>query len=72
MDSVANPKAREILIKRANILRTIRNYLDERGFIEVETPILQPIPGAPPPGRSSPTTTSLTATFICASRPSFT
>lgn len=45
LDFLANPQSREILIKRALILRTIRNYLDERGFIEVETPILQPIPG---------------------------
>lgn len=45
LDLLANPKAREILIKRATILRTLRDYLNERGFIEVETPILQPIPG---------------------------
>lgn len=45
LDFVANPRAREILIKRATILRTIRNFLDARGFIEVETPVLQPIPG---------------------------
>ncbi|MFN3347090.1 MAG: lysine--tRNA ligase, partial [Candidatus Bipolaricaulaceae bacterium] len=45
LDFLANPESRAILIKRALILRTIRHYLDERGFIEVETPILQPIPG---------------------------
>lgn len=45
LDFVANPKARKILLKRAQILRAIRNYLDERGFVEVETPILQSIPG---------------------------
>lgn len=45
LDFVANPNAREILLKRAAILRTMRNYLDAQGFIEVETPILQPIPG---------------------------
>ncbi len=45
LDFLTNPKAREILIARAKILRTIRNHLDARGFIEVETPILQPLPG---------------------------
>lgn len=45
LDFLSNPEAREVLIKRATILRTLRSYLDERGFIEVETPILQPVPG---------------------------
>ncbi len=45
LDLIANEKTRRILEKRALILRTLRRYLDEQGFIEVETPILQPIPG---------------------------
>ena len=45
LDLITNEKPRRVLQQRALILRTMRAYLDEQGFIEVETPILQPIPG---------------------------
>ena len=44
-DLAVNPQVREIFRKRAAILRSLRDFLDERGFLEVETPILQPIYG---------------------------
>ncbi len=45
LDLTANPEVREIFIKRSKIIQAIRKFLDERGFIEVETPILQPVYG---------------------------
>ncbi|MFH1609017.1 MAG: lysine--tRNA ligase [Candidatus Bipolaricaulota bacterium] len=45
LDLIANEDARRIVRKRAEILRTCRSYLDALGFIEVETPCLQSIPG---------------------------
>ncbi len=45
LDLIANEDARRIVQKRAEILRACRSYLDAQGFIEVETPILQSIPG---------------------------
>lgn len=44
-DLAVNPDVREIFRKRAAIVRALRDFLDERGFLEVETPILQPIYG---------------------------
>jgi lysyl-tRNA synthetase class 2 len=44
-DLAVNPEVREIFRKRAQIIRALQHFLDERGFIEVETPILQPIYG---------------------------
>jgi len=45
LDLMVNPSVREIFIKRSKVLQSIRNFLDNRGFLEVETPIMQPIPG---------------------------
>jgi len=44
-DLAINPQVRDIFRKRAAIVKSLRYYLDERGFLEVETPILQPIYG---------------------------
>jgi lysyl-tRNA synthetase class 2 len=45
LDLIANEDARELFMTRARIVTAIRRYLDEAGFVEVETPILQPLYG---------------------------
>ena len=45
VDLVVNPEVREVFRKRTRIVKTIRRILDERSFLEVETPILQPLYG---------------------------
>ncbi len=45
VDLIANPEVRDIFRTRAAIVRGLREYLDGEGFLEVETPILQPIYG---------------------------
>ncbi len=45
VDLLANPEVREVFRKRAAIVAAIRRYLDDAGFLEVETPVLQPIYG---------------------------
>ena len=45
VDLIVNPQVKEIFIKRAKIISTMREYFNEAGCLEVETPILQGIPG---------------------------
>ncbi|NLL56065.1 MAG: lysine--tRNA ligase [Clostridiales bacterium] len=45
VDLIANPEVMDTFKKRSLIISTIRNFLDKKGFIEVETPILNTIPG---------------------------
>ena len=45
VDLVVNPQVRDVFLKRTKIISTMRALFDSLGFVEVETPILQPIPG---------------------------
>ncbi len=45
VDLIANPEVRDLFIKRSKIITAIRSFLDHRGFLEVETPMLQPMAG---------------------------
>ncbi|MBM4293399.1 MAG: lysine--tRNA ligase [Deltaproteobacteria bacterium] len=45
LDLIANPGVREVFVQRATIINLIRQFLDARGFLEVETPMMQPLPG---------------------------
>jgi lysyl-tRNA synthetase, class II len=45
VDLVATPQTREIFLRRAQIVRELRRFFDARGYVEVETPMMQPIAG---------------------------
>jgi lysyl-tRNA synthetase class 2 len=45
VDLIVNPDIKDVFIKRSKIISAIRNYLDTSGYLEVETPILQPLYG---------------------------
>ncbi len=45
VDLVVNPEVREVFLKRVRIIQEMRQFLAERGFLEVETPMMQSIPG---------------------------
>ena len=45
VDLIVNPGVKETFLKRSQVLRSMREFFDNRGYIEVETPILQSIPG---------------------------
>jgi lysyl-tRNA synthetase class 2 len=44
-DLVVNPHVKEVFVKRTKLFNAMRTFLSEKGYFEVETPILQPIPG---------------------------
>src|SRR5450756_480957 len=45
LDLLMNPEARRVLEARTAVVKELRRFLDDRGFTEVETPMLQPVPG---------------------------
>jgi lysyl-tRNA synthetase, class II len=54
LDLLASADVRERFVRRSHIVRALRDYLDDRGFVEVETPVLQPLYGG---GSAAPFTT---------------
>ncbi len=45
LDLITNPAVRSVFVRRSRIVREIRNFLDARGYLEVETPVLQSLAG---------------------------
>ena len=45
VDLIVNPQVRDVFRKRTQIIQSMREFFNSRGYLEVETPILQPIPG---------------------------
>ena len=45
LDLIANPESQKIFVTRAKIISSLRRQLEERGFVEVETPMMQPVYG---------------------------
>ncbi len=45
LDLIASPEVKQTFLARSRILSGVRRFLDDRGYVEVETPVMQPIPG---------------------------
>jgi lysyl-tRNA synthetase class 2 len=45
LDLIVNPRVKEVFIKRTQLINTMRSFLNEKGYLEVETPVLQPLYG---------------------------
>jgi len=45
LDLISNPEVKDVMLKRSAIIREIRDFFHGRGYVEVETPMMQPIPG---------------------------
>ena len=71
LDLISSVDARKVFIDRARIVSAIRAYLDGQGFVEVETPVLQPLYGGRWRDRSRPTTTRSIGICTCGSPPSY-
>jgi lysyl-tRNA synthetase class 2 len=72
IDLITDEAARNRFKARSKAVSSIRDFMVEHDFLEVETPMLHPIPGVPTPSHSSRTTTRWTRRCSCASRPSCT
>ena len=44
-DLIVNPHVKEVFVKRTKLINAIRDFLNEKGALEVDTPVLQSIPG---------------------------
>ena len=45
LDLISNPEVKETFVMRSRIISSVRSFLDDRGFLEAETPLLQPSAG---------------------------
>ncbi len=45
LDLISNPEVREVFVRRSAIIRELRSFMEEHGYLEVETPMMQPIAG---------------------------
>ncbi len=45
LDLLTNPAVKNVFVQRSRIIQSLRGFLDKKGFIEVETPMMQPLPG---------------------------
>src|SRR5690606_21914916 len=45
VDLVVNPHVKEVFVKRTKLFNAMRSFFNDKGYFEVETPVLQPIPG---------------------------
>jgi lysyl-tRNA synthetase class 2 len=45
LDLIVNPQVRDVFVKRTRMINNMRDFFNQKGYLEVETPILQPIPG---------------------------
>jgi lysyl-tRNA synthetase class 2 len=45
VDLIMNQEVRAVFVKRSKVVQSIRRFFDERGYVEVETPMMQPVPG---------------------------
>lgn len=65
VDLVVNDGVKDIFIKRTRIFNAMREFINKFGYLEVDTPVLQPIPAAPRHVRSSRTTMRWISIYIC-------
>ena len=72
VDLIVNEDVRETFRKRSAIVSAFRRYMEDNGYMEVETPSCSPFRVAPRPSRSSRTSTHSTRRTTCASPPSCT